>query len=224
MDPAFDVQDNLYGNVKLKYHSVIPDRPDTVVTIENAALYPVLVKSPKSSGGALKDNDIKVALSFESLAGIRPKLRDRLYPDASIPYFGGRSYTVLDGSPGLISQHYQLSARDLVIENSLSEPIDIWRARSTKDDAFRIERNYFPFALRITGKAQPGDTVVTADHGIPRLLGPWTVFMEYDPGVLIDDQVRLEDGSILEVEGTFDPASIDALPSLACVNRGAMWR
>lgn len=224
-DAAFDTQDLLYGNVAVKYYSVQPGRPDTILDITNAAIYPVLVKSPKPSGGALKDNDIKVSLSFASLGSVRPKLRDRIYPAESVPYFGGRSYTVLDGSPGLISEHYQISARDLVIENSLAELISIWRPRRMKDAAGRISReHYLPLKVGIPGKAQPGDASVNEELGVKAVRSPWVVYLEFDPGTEIDDQVRLPDGRILEVVGRNDPAAIDALPSLLCEDQGARWR
>lgn len=189
-------------------------------TIDGVSVRPMRMDEVRKSNGAYVRLDRRFAFSTSELEaeGVTVNFKDSII-------HRNIEYTIIpEMSQGEMHAHVKVIGRALKLVYGLRDTISIWRdSIQGTDTQGRNLHNYQPFLEDIQAKLQPMSRSRKEDFGIPQIDRAYEVPVNTYEELFITDQVRTEDGRILEIQEHQNLDTLDELPLLICADNGARW-
>jgi len=185
-------------------------------TLTGVAIYMVSSREIMRSNGVYLNNDQRFSLKASALTN-PGNVRD-------IITWNGKDYRIIDTDNHLVYDQLAGTMRNLKLAYDLTDVIDLWRNVNTGDTAGRTVGLPTLLAANLICKGQPMDQGEIQQFGVTQLEKRYNYIVETEYDLLQSDQLRTQDGRILEVDRQLDKQCLDLLSRIECVDRGARWQ
>lgn len=172
---------------------------------------PVTVREMAISQGVYRADDVNWFVPVDLLPGYAPEPGDLIVTGKGV------EYTVLDRRRAGGLTVWQMTCRDLVLAEGLTDLIDIERPEIVYDASGVATKRWPPDYgktpyRQIKARVQLSDQRIAEEHGVRALQGTYQVIVPRQVRVTNEDRIVLADGTILDVTGYHAAYQIDQLP------------